>query len=54
MPTLPLGLKLTMALLRPIDLRSAAAGDQVSAKVTGSVRASGSKEVLVPAEAIAR
>jgi len=47
------GLALTLALLAPIDTRSAAAGDAVSAKVTSAVRAPGSKEILIPAGAIA-
>ncbi len=50
---LPPGLSLTLALLVPIDTRSAAAGDAVSAKVTSAVRAPGSKEILVPAGAVA-
>jgi hypothetical protein len=49
---LPPGLSLTLALLAPIDTRSAAAGDAVSAKVTKAVRAPGSDEILVAAGAV--
>ncbi len=48
------GVTFTLALTSAIDLSTAAAGDQVSARVVHSVRARGSKEVLVPADAIAR
>ena len=51
---LPPGVSLTLALVGTIDLGTAAAGDPVTAKVVHAVRARGSKEVLVPANAIAR
>ncbi len=51
---LPPGVSLSLALVGAIDLGTAAAGDPVSARVVRSVRARGSKEVLVPADAIAR
>ncbi len=54
LPSLPPGVSLTLALAGAIDLGTAAAGDPVSAKVVHPVRARGSKEVLVPAGAIAR
>ncbi|MGD1092527.1 MAG: hypothetical protein ABSB35_11130 [Bryobacteraceae bacterium] len=50
---LPAGTSLTLALIRPIDTRIAAGGDAVSAKVVDAVRAPRSKEILVPAGAIA-
>jgi hypothetical protein len=50
---LPPGLSLTVALLNPIDTRTTAAGDSVSAKVTKAVRAPGSDEILVAAGAVA-
>lgn len=50
---LPAGISLTLALLAPIDTRTAAAGDAVSAKVTKAIRAPGSKEILIAAGAIA-
>jgi hypothetical protein len=49
---LPPGLSLTVALLEPIDMRTAAAGDAVAGKVTKAVRAPGSSQVLVDAGAI--
>jgi hypothetical protein len=52
--TLPPGLSLTLALVGAVDLGTAAAGDAISAKVVHPVRARGSKEILVPAGAIAR
>jgi len=51
---LPPGVSLTLALVDAIDLSTAAAGDSVSAKAVHSVRARGSKEVLVPTDAIVR
>jgi hypothetical protein len=51
-PPLPSGLSLTLTLLSPIDTRVAAAGDAVSAKVSKTVRASHSNEILVPAGSI--
>ncbi len=51
--TLPAGLSLTLALLHPIDTRSAAAGDAVLAKVVRAVRAKDSKTILIPKGAIA-
>ena len=51
---LPPGVPLTLALAGGIDLASAAAGDPVTAKVVHPVRTKGSKEVLVPADAIVR
>jgi hypothetical protein len=50
---LPPGISLTLALLEPIDTRTAAAGDAVSAKVTKAVRAPGSDQILVDAGAVA-
>ena len=50
---LPVGVSLTLALTGSIDARTAAAGDAVSATVVNAVRVTGSKEVLVPAGAIA-
>jgi hypothetical protein len=50
---LPPGVSLTLALADGIDLATAAAGDPVFAKVVHSVHSQGSKEVLVPADAIA-
>jgi hypothetical protein len=47
------GLQLTLALVSPIDTRTAAAGDSVSAKVTKAVRAPGSDEILVAQGAVA-
>jgi hypothetical protein len=52
-PPLPVGVRLPLALLNPIDTRTAAAGDAVSAKVTKAVRAPGSNVILVAAGAIA-
>ena len=49
---LPPGLSLTLALLSPIDTSVAAAGDPVSARVTGAVHAPHSDRILVPAGAI--
>ncbi len=49
---LPPGLSLTVALMEPIDLRSAAAGDAVAGKVTKAVRAPESNAILVDAGAI--
>jgi hypothetical protein len=49
---LPSGLSLTVALLEPIDMRTAAAGDAVAGKVTKAVRAPGSNEILVDAGAV--
>jgi hypothetical protein len=51
---LPPGLSLMLALATPIDTNTAAAGDAISAKVTKSVRAPKSGEILVAAGAIAR
>jgi hypothetical protein len=51
---LPPGLSLSLALVGAIDLGTAAAGDRVIAKVVHAIHARGSKEVLVPAGAIAR
>jgi hypothetical protein len=50
---LPPGLSLTLALLAPINPASAAAGDAISAEVSTAVRAPHSKQILVPAGAIA-
>jgi hypothetical protein len=50
---LPSGLSLTLVLLEPIDTRTAAAGDAVSAKVARAVRGPGSNEILVDAGAAA-
>jgi hypothetical protein len=47
------GLSITLALLNPIDTAIAAAGDPVSAKVVRAVRAAKSRDVLVPAGAVA-
>jgi hypothetical protein len=49
---LPPGLSLTIALLEPIDMSTAAAGDAIAGKVTKAVRAPGSKDILVEAGAI--
>jgi hypothetical protein len=49
---LPEGLSLMLALLDPIDLTSAAAGDVVTARVTKAVRSPGSNQVLVAAGAV--
>jgi hypothetical protein len=51
---IPPGISLTLALVGPIDLSTAAAGDPVSARVVHLVRAPKSKEVLVPANSLAR
>jgi hypothetical protein len=51
---LPPGVSLSLALVGAIDLGTAAAGDPVSARVVHSVRARGSKGVLVLTDAIAR
>ena len=50
---LPPGLSLTLALLATINPASAAAGDAISAEVSTAVRAPHSKQILVPAGAIA-
>ena len=50
---LPPGLSLTLALLGHIDPATAAGGDAVSAKVSTTVRAPHSNQILVPAGAIA-
>ncbi len=50
---LPSGLSVTLALLGAIDPRSAAAGDAISAQVSQSVRAPHSRQILLPAGAIA-
>jgi hypothetical protein len=50
---LPPGLSVTLALLGAIDPRSAAAGDAISAKVSQSVRAPHSQQILLPAGATA-
>ena len=50
---LPPGLSLTLALLSAIDPRNAAAGDAISAEVSQSVRAPQSRQILLPAGAIA-
>ncbi len=50
---LPPGIFLTLALAAAIDTRTAAAGDAVSARVTKTVRAPGSNEILIAAGAIA-
>jgi hypothetical protein len=50
---LPSGLAITLSLLSPLDLRVAAAGDAVSAKVSKAVRAPHSTQLLIPAGAIA-
>ena len=52
--SLPIGLPVTLALERPIDTASSAAGDPVDAKVVKPVVRPGSNEVLVPAGAVAR
>ena len=52
-PPLPAGLSLTLALANPIDTRTAAAGDAISATVAKSVHAQGSDEILVSAGAVA-
>jgi hypothetical protein len=54
LPPLPPGLQLTLALLAPIDTKSAAAGDLISARVIKAVQAPGSDKVLVAAGAIVR
>ncbi len=51
--TLPPGLSVTLALLGAIDPLSAAAGDAISAEVSQSVRAPLSRQILLPAGAIA-
>ena len=50
---LPPDVSLTLALLHPIDTDTAAAGDEVSAKVVKEVRTKDSKTILVPAGAVA-
>ncbi len=50
---LPRGLELTLALTTPIDSGTAAAGDLISAKIVHAVHAAGSKEILIPAGAVA-
>jgi len=50
---LPPGLSVTLALLGAIDPRSAAAGDAISAEISQSVRAPRSRQILLPAGAIA-
>jgi len=50
---LPPGLSVTLSLLGAIDPRSAAAGDAISAEVSQSVRAPHSRQILLPAGAIA-
>jgi hypothetical protein len=52
-PPLPPGISLTLVLVNPIDTRTAAAGDAITAKVAKAVRASGSDDVLVAAGAVA-
>ncbi len=49
---LPPGLSLVVALTKPIDLRTAAAGDAVAGRVTKAVRAPGSNAVMVDAGAV--
>jgi hypothetical protein len=49
---LPLGLPVTLALVSPIDTETAAAGDQVTAKLLKPVRRPGSNQELVPAGAL--
>ena len=50
----PAGLSVTLALTEPIDSDTAAAGDIVLEKVRKPVRASHSKDVLIPAGAVVR
>ncbi len=50
---LPSGLSLTLALLGAINPASAAAGDAISAEVSTAVRTPHSKQILVPAGAVA-
>jgi hypothetical protein len=50
---LPPGIAITLSLLSPLDLRVAAAGDAVSAKMSKAVRAPHSTQILIPAGAIA-
>jgi hypothetical protein len=50
---LPPGVSIALALLTPIDAATAAAGDPVSAKVLKPVHAKDSKDILIPAGAIA-
>jgi hypothetical protein len=52
-PPLPPGLSVTLALLGAIDPRSAAAGDAISAEVSQSIRAPHSRQILLPAGAVA-
>jgi hypothetical protein len=49
---IPLGLPIVLALMAPIDTETAAAGDQVSAKVVKTVTRPGMSEVLIPAGAV--
>jgi len=50
---LPPGLSVTLALLSPIYPANAAAGDAISAEISQSVRAPHSRQILLPAGAIA-
>jgi hypothetical protein len=52
-PPIPPGLSLTLALANPIDTRTAAAGDAITAKVAKAVHAPGSDDILVTAGAMA-
>jgi hypothetical protein len=51
---LPKGVSLTLALTKPIDTTTAAAGDAVSAKVAHAVYQGNSKKLLVPSGAMVR
>jgi hypothetical protein len=51
---LTIGLPLTLAFAAPIDTDTAAAGDQVSAKVVKAVRRPGSSSAVIPAGATVR
>jgi hypothetical protein len=50
--SLPIGLPVTLALMSPIDTATAAAGDEISAKVVKPVRRPGSKDDLIPVGAV--
>uniref|UniRef100_Q01N92 Uncharacterized protein n=1 Tax=Solibacter usitatus (strain Ellin6076) TaxID=234267 RepID=Q01N92_SOLUE len=51
---LPIGLPVALALMEPIDSATAAAGDEIAAKVIKPVRRAASTETLIPAGAIVR
>ena len=51
---LPIGLPVVLALETPVDTQTAAAGDQVTARVVDAVRRPGSAAVLIPAGATVR